>query len=447
MASTLRILHISDLHERAAFDGMPKGRDALLRHDREERGVLLGESLQEALQKLSSPRVDLVCMTGDIADFGRPEEYQRATERIEKILKACGDVPKERFFAVPGNHDVQRKVAEDAYRALRDWSLRAQDGRALGRWIRGIGEVPLGAAPSWLDDVLRRTEAFCNWLESFRGEDLRRAADEGLGYRKTLPAGTVDHLEVPIHLVGLDSAWLCGGDDDQGKIYVTEPQVSRLIRNGEAPLDGVRICLMHHPLDHLADQAEVRGLLMDEGVDLLLHGHQHRLVALDVLEDQARLRILAAGCLVEGDWGKKWPNGFQLIELDVASMAVDVQLRKWSGRFWAVGSDIYRNAPDGRLHLDPITRRPQPKPSADPKTSATWNELLDALLRMSPAQFVLLVARVDLNRNELSPATVPLAMRATELVDRIGQEGEDGRCRLEAAIRAVAPHLLRERRT
>ncbi|MEW8073007.1 MAG: SAVMC3_10250 family protein, partial [Candidatus Thiodiazotropha sp.] len=49
--------------------------------------------------------------------------------------------------------------------------------------------------------------------------------------------------------------------------------------------------------------------------------------------------------------GKGWPNGFQLVELDLPNRSGAVHFRKWShyGRFWACGSDIYRDAADGVL--------------------------------------------------------------------------------------------------
>jgi len=64
--------------------------------------------------------------------------------------------------------------------------------------------------------------------------------------------------------------------------------------------------------------------------------------------------VLAAGCLMEGDLGKDWPNGFQLLALDLHSQAGSVSFWKWSARsrFWAKGSDIYREAPDGVLAFE-----------------------------------------------------------------------------------------------
>jgi hypothetical protein len=158
-----------------------------------------------------------------------------------------------------------------------------------------------------------------------------------------------------LHIIGLDSAWLCGSNDDQGKILVTEEQVEAHIREGESSLDGFRIALVHHPLDHLADHRAVRRLLGDGGVDILLHGHQHQPLVMVADEPGARLRIIASGCLIEGDIGKGWPNGFNLLEVDTSDGSGAVHFRKWAqdGRFWATGSDIYRDAPHGTLTFGP----------------------------------------------------------------------------------------------
>jgi hypothetical protein len=154
-----------------------------------------------------------------------------------------------------------------------------------------------------------------------------------------------------LNIIGLDSAWLCGSDSDQGKIVLTEEQLESHIREGESLLDGFRIALVHHPLDHLADHHAVRRLLGDGGADILLHGHQHMPLAMVADEPGARLRILASGCLIEGDLGKAWPNGFNLLEVDTTDGSGAVHFRKWArdARFWAKGSDIYRDAPDGTL--------------------------------------------------------------------------------------------------
>src|SRR5919205_1115127 len=346
----LSILHISDLHERAPFPGMPKTRKAKLALDKEERGYVLGKSFLNALEEIAKRKIDLVCLTGDVADWGHPKEYAAATVRIEQILEIAG-VPKDRFFVVPGNHDVQRHIAKDAWQGIRDWYSRTHNGAALGRWFRDVEEPPLITNSQWRRDILKRTNAFWNWFGNFQ-PGLRPQRPNLLGFRKTLPAGTFEHINVDVHIIGLDSAWLCGADDDQGHILLTEQQILAHVRDGSNPLGGFRLALVHHPLTHLADYEDVRPLLAAD-VDLVLHGHQHRPAVLNTDEPGAQLRVMAAGCLIEGDLGMGWPNEFHLIEVNVENRATEVHFRKWAKnpRYWAKGSDIYQDAPDGILQL------------------------------------------------------------------------------------------------
>ena len=381
MTRTLRILHISDLHERASFDGMPESRQSQLVWDAEERGLVLGPSFYKTLRTLAQGGVDLVCFTGDLADWGNPAEYSAATRRIDRILEAVG-VPRSRFFAVPGNHDVQRKIGEGARRAIRIWAERSHDPGALGRWLREVGEAPFGLEPRFRDELLERTSAFWDWLECFGRPELRPRAPRLLGYRYTFFPGALPEISVPVHVLGLDSSWLCGGDDDQGRILLTEEQVQGHVLDGEKALDGFKIALVHHPLDHLADHHAVRSQLTN-GVDLLLHGHQHALATTEVRDPDGRLCVLAAGCLVEGDLGKRWPNAFQLIEVDLPSRSYTIHFRKWARdagkRYWTLGTDLYEAAPNGILRWGP----PQVAPEQVEGTASS--SALDVLARAAPA--------------------------------------------------------------
>ena len=44
------------------------------------------------------PRPDVVLITGDITDFGRPEEYRQAGLLLNQLTMP--------YFVIPGNHDL-----------------------------------------------------------------------------------------------------------------------------------------------------------------------------------------------------------------------------------------------------------------------------------------------------------------------------------------------------
>lgn len=394
----LRILHISDLHERVAFDGMPEWRRSVVDLDIEERGLVLGPKFLDAVRDVGR-NADLICFTGDVADWGHPAEFDAARLRVEALLAAC-DVPPSRFFAVPGNHDVQRSVEPGAYQAIIKWLGSAHDHRPLGRWLRG-DKTPVGLDAGHRDEVLKRTAAFWDWMTALGRADLVPRAPRHLGYRSTIPAGTFEGIDLPVHICGLDSAWLCGADDDQGRILVTDEQVLAQTRSGPTPLDGLRIALVHHPLDHLRDHHNIRRLLVENKIDLLLHGHQHEPLAMDVVEPGASLRVIASGCLMEGDRGKGWPNGFHLIELCPYSLQAATHFRKWvPGRyFWTVGSDLYATAPSGTLLLSP-TAPPGQGPAASSAASDDPNAVPPSPVTHDSGSLLRAVGTLDPGRRD-----------------------------------------------
>src|SRR5262245_40677620 len=109
MPVRLRILHISDLHERVALNWMDDTRKRRIRVEAPKRyRVLDGSNACEIIAQQARERaIDFVCFTGDIADWGLEDEYRAATKRVDKILNAAA-VTREQLYLVPGNHDVMR---------------------------------------------------------------------------------------------------------------------------------------------------------------------------------------------------------------------------------------------------------------------------------------------------------------------------------------------------
>lgn len=148
---TLRILHLSDLHERGPREKEPW-----------RRRRVLGDAWRANLEALlDDGPVDLVCFTGDAADWGQAQEYGPVTDFFMAALDWL-HVPRERFFIVPGNHDIQRTVNADAWRRLRE-NLHRVPGQEVSRWLAG-GPPPWGFDAADRDAVLARQGAYRQWL-------------------------------------------------------------------------------------------------------------------------------------------------------------------------------------------------------------------------------------------------------------------------------------------
>jgi hypothetical protein len=320
---------------------------------------VLGSAWETNLDALcEGGALDLVCFTGDIADFGLEAEYDQATEFLYVLMERL-KLPMDRLFLVPGNHDIQRKAAETAWRELRRDLPRA-DPQAVSRWLAG-GAPPLGFRAEQLEQALERQSAYRRWMADDLGLPDRvggTGSHPHLGWRHTLrlPGGQGGAFD--LHLIGLDSAWLAGDDNDAGKLRLTDDQVMRLATDDQGkPLEGLRIALVHHPLDDLADGAECRRLLADH-VDLLLRGHLHQSEPNEWADPERRLRQVAAGCLYEGHSADQYPNACTVVEIGLDAQGdsgcrprrYQLRFRGWSSRgHWYDDNSLYPGTKDGRL--------------------------------------------------------------------------------------------------
>jgi len=118
MAKSLGWLHLSDLH----FLSASNWRDS---------PVLRKLQADIADRRKDGLRIDLVLCTGDIG-FGEKSseplvsQYAVAKEFFDRVLAVC-ELPADRLFLVPGNHDIDRsKVRESTTEYFRNASRNCE---------------------------------------------------------------------------------------------------------------------------------------------------------------------------------------------------------------------------------------------------------------------------------------------------------------------------------
>jgi predicted phosphodiesterase len=391
----LRIVHISDLHARG-----PRERDA----SRRER--VLGAAWDENLAAIrSAGPVDLLCFTGDLAFSGKTDEYGgdpcpaaspfTVAEFLHRTLVGLG-LERNQLFVAPGNHDVDRDVQKADWRSLRDLTrqLSHDEAELFSRWLAG-GKPPHGFEPALRERLLARQGAYRSWVATHLRPSLlptQRAAADGLplghpllGYREPVRPSA---LPFDVHVIGLDSAWLAGDDDDARKLWLTDDQVLRLAGDERGRLlKGFRLALMHHPPGELAD-GERSEWLLSERVDLLLRGHLHEPEVRTVVDPQRAFRMAAAGCLYESD---RYRNGMQIIDavLDDAGrpLRYDLWFRSWSPQgHWHDDDGVYRSSSGGHVGWEMVPQPARP-PRIHPRAGDVFVGRRDELLALRKALF------------------------------------------------------------
>lgn len=251
-SASINWLHLSDWHQRGST----------LDHDRKVVLDALLRDIRERAQTVDAclTELDFIVFSGDVAFFGRKEEYQVAQKHFfEPVLQAAGLSP-DRLFIVPGNHDLDRDIVTEMLPP------------ALQQPFTSNEQVK-----TWLDNGRKQRRV----LEPF--EDFTRFVST-YTKQQTPDFANVRQLKVcgkEIALLGINSAWMCGRNketsgevNDYGYILIGEPQIHDALKQiGDADL---RLIVLHHPFDSLSefDRNRVEERLQ-KSTDFILRGHQH----------------------------------------------------------------------------------------------------------------------------------------------------------------------------
>ncbi|MCP4662860.1 MAG: metallophosphoesterase, partial [bacterium] len=339
-------LHLSDLH----FGHGPT------EHGWNQVLVLdtLKTTVKEARSKGEWPPIDLILVTGDVAfsGGGRPgqagqanDEYQRAADWLNQVAAGAGLGP-EAVFVVPGNHDVDRSRDQDrdTRRLIKD--LRA--GESIDEALKDPGDRK---------KLCSRQEHYLefarSWAEPCRGGELywsHRGTSRGLSYR----------------LAGLNTALLCAGDQDHGKLAAGNEQLVRLFVDEPIAAEELVIVLSHHPLTRgwLADERDIWDQVRARA-HLHLSGHLHEAHSewSQTGSGDEIVRVVAGAAHAEAGHST---HGFKLssvIRCPDGGLAVEVRPFLWSRNRFIVDNNILKHGCDRATY--PLRSAPKTVPPVE----------------------------------------------------------------------------------
>jgi 3',5'-cyclic AMP phosphodiesterase CpdA len=178
------------------------------------------EVLDALVADIRAQAPDHIAVTGDLVNLALEAEFAPSRAWLESVGEA------ERVTVIPGNHDAYVRATK--HRATEAW----------GDYLRGDADSGNGAFP-----FVRR-----------RG---------------------------PVALIGVSSAVPTPPLMATGKLGAAQMQALDKILSQLASEQAFRVLLVHHPLHsasrvkRLTDSRQLRALIKQHGVELVLHGHDH----------------------------------------------------------------------------------------------------------------------------------------------------------------------------
>jgi predicted phosphodiesterase len=248
--------------------------------------------LEQFRQRLGP--ADLVVVSGDVAFAGHPEEYEFATNWLKLACNACG-ASIENVFVVPGNHDVDRSVANQILVQLLHQNIKA---------------TPQGALSNTLLEYLTESESSTILYRSITSYNLFASQ---FFCAMIAPNQTRATRELKLNdgsalrLWGINSAFVSSSSDRPGDLFV-DPATFQITRHPGV----VNMVVTHHHPSWLRQRQEVEDHYADVA-QLQIFGHIH---TNRIDRDPHFVRLTASAMHPEHN-EPGWEPGYNVLELNV----------------------------------------------------------------------------------------------------------------------------------
>lgn len=283
-----RWLHLSDLH--SISSGI--------------RTAIMREALIDELKYISQQkRFDFIVITGDISD--KNTGYNDARILICKIIDAL-NVPSEKVFIIPGNHDLNRSVPDDREEIVKKaWEIELLDAEE---------------------------NKYYNMLATAQN-DFFKTYEDILGRKyPTEKIHFAESVDDNISIIHLNTAWMCyDSENESGKLHVGLKSLFECLSELELKSKPIKIALGHHRISDFKDsvEAHLKSLFKTMDIDLYLGGHCHNST---VVFDPS-INTEFCSCRQGRAEDKNYPAGFIVAEINTETDQSHFQFYNWEVSF------------------------------------------------------------------------------------------------------------------
>jgi 3',5'-cyclic AMP phosphodiesterase CpdA len=345
------ILHVSDLH----FGNVDQAQ------------LWSNQLAQDLRHELQVSSLNLLILSGDIANYSTSEEYEAAQQFLKNLGQEF-DLTSKQIIIVPGNHDLNWGIAEEAYQLL-------DRKKVNGELIEGH-YIPESERIIWLRDedaYQQRFAHFRDFYQAIKGQPYPLDYDQQY---------TLAHFpEHNLLVLGLNSAWeLDHHYRTRASIHMGAlSQALTEIRRTPAYQSCLKVAVWHHPFksryeDRIKDDSFL-GQLAVAGFSLFFHGHIHQaqtdFYSYDTSPDGRKLHRVCAGTFGASTKELETATPWQYNLLNWEGAQITVQTRK-------------RESENGPWESDPRWRQGPGKPSLDSYTISLQEEVSQPEKKKSP---------------------------------------------------------------
>ncbi len=263
------------------------------------------------LERKSVGSIDAVFFTGDLVGKGKysSETHNVVSDRFIRPLLKASEIASDRFFMVPGNHDVEQTRLPDA---LRPVFGNLQNTEAVNGLLDQINSMPY---------LWAGLENFNKLREKFVASPRIVTNPLFESYRVTIAGRSVG-------ICAINSAWRASGkanDFDYGELLIGQRQLD-ILSQSVSDCD-FKIALLHHPISWLVqfDQSVTYRHLYSN-FNAVFFGHNHMADLAAMARPSGKTFLSNAGCLYQG---RNYFNGYTLATYDFDSDKWDVKVREY----------------------------------------------------------------------------------------------------------------------
>ena len=301
----IHILHLSDIH---------------LETESQARKYRM-QLETDLIKELNVKRLEYLVISGDIANHSTEEEYKAAFGLVDGLVKRFG-LDAGRVVIVPGNHDLNWDISEEAYPFVPKRKLPAVLDEQL--------TIPAGEAGALVRDDLLYQKRFDLFSTHFY-KKVYSGKDYPLDYAEQLKI--LERPDDKMLFLALNSCWQIDHHFQQ-RAGINMAALTRALdrlQDGKYD-DWLKIAVWHHPVTGKEMMnAEFLQLLSVHKFQICMHGHIHEAIeGFYKYDDKRGIHIIGAGtfCAPSKEQVPGIPLQYNLLTFDPDARTITLNTRK-----------------------------------------------------------------------------------------------------------------------